>query len=116
MKTPLLPGEIPVREAPANLQRGLETVGGRAFLTDRRLIFESHAFNIQTGATVIDRADITGAIPCWTKFLGVLPLFPNSMAVSTRDGGEYRFVIGQRAAWIAAILQEPVGHSPPTGS
>lgn len=103
METPLLPYEVVVREAPANLQRGLETVGGRIFLTDRRLIFESHRFNVQTGSTVLQRADITGAEPCWTKFLGLLPLFPNSMLVRTRDGGEYRFVVGSRTEWISEI-------------
>ena len=36
MKTPLLPGETPVKDGAANLQRGLETVGGRLYLTNQR--------------------------------------------------------------------------------
>ena len=32
MKTPTLPGETPLRDGAANLQRGLETVGGRLYL------------------------------------------------------------------------------------
>jgi hypothetical protein len=103
MKTPSLPDETPVKDGAANLQRGVETVGGWLYLTNRRLIFESHAFNIQTGATNIPLASITGARKCWTKFLNLIPVFPNSVAVSTKEGKDYRFVTFSRQAWIEAI-------------
>jgi hypothetical protein len=103
MKTPMLRDEAPVKDGAANLQRGIETVGGWLYLTDRRLIFESHAFNIETGATIIPLESITGARKCWTKFLNLIPLFPNSVAVSTKEGKEYRFVTFNRQAWIEAI-------------
>jgi hypothetical protein len=41
--------------------------------------------------------------PCWTKFLGIVPLLPNSLAVFTKQGTEYRFVLFGRRAWAAAI-------------
>lgn len=103
MKTPSLPDETPVKDGPANLQRGIETVGGWLYLTTRRLVFESHAFNVQTGATVISLASVTGARKCWTRFLNLIPVFPNSVAISTQDGKEYRFVTFGRQAWIDAI-------------
>jgi hypothetical protein len=103
MNTPFLPDETPVKDGGANLQRGLETVGGRLYLTSQRLVFESHAFNIQTGSTIIPLASITGARKCWTRLLNLIPLFPNSIAVSTTEGKEYRFVTFGREAWIAAI-------------
>jgi hypothetical protein len=109
MKTPLLDGELPAREVGANLQRGMEAVGGRLYLTSHRLIFESHAFNVQTGVTVIDRAAISGAAPCWTKFLGVIPIFPNSMEVVTTDGTRHQFVLMGRASWISALSAQPSG-------
>src|SRR5262245_9762271 len=37
MKTPLLADETPVKDGAANMQRGLETVGGWLYLTDMRL-------------------------------------------------------------------------------
>ncbi|HBN54099.1 MAG TPA: hypothetical protein DD456_08765 [Stenotrophomonas sp.] len=95
-------GETLLREGAANLQRGMEAVGGRLFLTDRRLLFRSHGFNVQDGDTEIPLARIRGARPCWARLLGVLPLLPNSLAVAT-DERDYRFVLFGRRQWLAAI-------------
>lgn len=103
MKTELRPNERTVKEGAANLQKKIETVGGRLCLTDQRLVFEAHKFNIQGGATEVELSDIQSIRPCWTRFLGLIPLFPNSMAVSTKHDKEYRFVLLGRHAWIAAI-------------
>lgn len=50
MRMPLLSGEQLIKEGFANLQRGWEALGGRLYLTNQRLIFESHPFNIQREA------------------------------------------------------------------
>jgi len=86
--TALIPGESLVKESRANLQRGIETVGGRLFLTTERLLFEAHKLNVQTGATAIDLRTITAVTKGWTKFLNVLPLAPNTIVVTTSDGAE----------------------------
>ncbi len=109
METPLLPDETPIREGAANLQRGIETVGGKLYLTNQRLIFESHALNIQTGTTAIPLTGITGIRKCWTKFLNLVPIFPNSIAVSTQEGKVYRVVTSNRQAWIDAIEGQRAG-------
>lgn len=93
MKTDLVVEEIVVRAGPANLQRRSETVGGRLYLTNLRLIFESYAFNAQTGTTIIALTAITGVRRCWTKLLDLIPLLPNSIAVGSNDGVEYRFEV-----------------------
>ena len=102
MKIELRPDEKLLKEDPANLQRGLETVGGRLFLTDSRLVFVSHRFNVQSGPTEIALSDVHSVRPCWTKFLGLLPLLPNSLAV-TSTSAEHRFVVFGRSAWAQAI-------------
>lgn len=102
MKIDLAPNEHLIREGAANLQRGIETVGGRLFLTDLRLVFSSHAFNVQTGPTEIPLSAVRSVQPCWTRFLGVLPLAPNSLAVRT-DQAEHRFVLFDRSIWAQAI-------------
>ena len=102
MKTHLKTDEKLVRDSAANLQRGLETVGGWLYLTDQRLLFESHSFNIQNGPTEIHLSQIKATRPVWTKFLGFLPIFPNSLAVSTGDK-EYSFVVSNRGLWASAI-------------
>jgi hypothetical protein len=102
MKFDLNIDEKLIRDGGANMQRGLEAVGGRLYLTNQRLVFESHKFNVQTGAAEIPLDRVTSVRPCWTKFMGVLPLFPNSLAV-TVDQTEHRFVLFGRQQWAAAI-------------
>ena len=99
MKTELNHNEKLVKKGGANLQKGVETVGGYLYLTNQRLIFEAHAINIQGGNTLIDLSDIKSTEKCWTKFLNVIPLMPNSLAVHTKTGNEYRFVLFGRGAW-----------------
>ena len=106
MKTELKQDETIVKERAANLQRGIETVGGKLYLTNQRLIFEAHKFNVQSAASEIDLSSVGSLQKCWTKFLGFIPLTPNSLAVNTTGGKEYRFVLFGRDSWIAAINGE----------
>jgi hypothetical protein len=81
----------------------METVGGKLYLTSQRLIFESHKLNIQTGVTEVPLQEIQSTEKCWTKFLGCIPLIPNSLAVSTKDGSVYKFVLYGRGSWAVAL-------------
>lgn len=103
MKTELKQNEQIIKQGAANLQKGLETVGGKLYLTNQRLVFEAHKINIQGGSTEINLSDIQSSEKCWTKFLGFIPLMPNSLAVYVKAGKEYRFVLFGRGAWAAAI-------------
>ncbi len=103
MKTKLKQSEQLVKKGAANLQKGIETVGGKLHLTNQRLVFEAHKINIQDGSTEIKLSDIQSSEKCWTKFLGFIPLMPNSLAVYTKAGKKYRFVLFGRGAWVAAI-------------
>ena len=105
MKSDLNPNESIVKEGPANLQKGIEAVGGRLFLTNQRVVFESHAMNIQAGVTEIPLGEVESIQPCWTKFLNLIPIAPNSLAVTTADA-EKRFVLFGRSAWKVAIDEE----------
>jgi len=106
MKTELRQNEQIIKTGFANLQRGIETVGGKMNLTNQRLIFKGHKLNIQKNATEIELSNIQSLQPCWTKFLGIIPLFPNSLAVFTKQGKEYRFVLFRRRTWMATIEME----------
>lgn len=105
MHTDLGDGEFLLRQSGVSLQRGIEAVGGQLFLTTRRLIFEAHRFNVQTGRTVIPLRDVEGAWKTWTKLFGLIPVFPNSLAVATAQGKTYRFIMFGRAAWIRLIRE-----------
>lgn len=95
MNTPTLQGEAIIREYRANLMRGIEGVGGKLYITNQRLIFESHSFNIQSGNEIINLRDISAVEKVWTKILGI-PLAPNGLKVTTATD-EYSFVVGKRS-------------------
>lgn len=75
----------------ANLFRGIESVGGHLKITDRTMLFTSHALNIQTGSTEIPINQITSI-----KKRNTLGLVPNGILVETRDGMQYKFVVWNR--------------------
>ncbi|PPT47274.1 hypothetical protein XarbCFBP8147_17885 [Xanthomonas arboricola] len=94
---------VVLRQAPANLLRGLEAVGGRLILTADALHFQPHPYNIQTRSLTVHLRQIAAMQPRWTHLFGLLPVAPTSLAVQLHDGGEHRFVIGKREQWMAAI-------------
>ncbi len=96
------PGENLLRSTPANMQRGLEAVGGKLYLTDSRILFSSHKFNFQNGLTEIALEAVESVHPSWTRIFGVVPVFPNSFVVRAA-GAEYSFVTSSRGQWIKAI-------------
>ncbi|SON78719.1 conserved hypothetical protein [Xanthomonas phaseoli pv. phaseoli] len=93
-----------LRQAPANLQRGMEAVGGRLILTADALLFQPHAFNVQRQSLSVPLRQIVAVRPCWTRLLGLLPIAPTSLAVRLDDQTQYRFVIGKRTQWMADIV------------
>ena len=101
----LHPGETVLKKGVANMQRGLETVGGKLILTNQRLLFDAHALNFQRGATEVGLQQVVGQKGGWTKFLGSIPLVPNSIVLALADGQELSFVVTGRAKWLAAIEQ-----------
>ena len=103
MKTILKVDEKLVKKSPANHQRGIETVGGMLYLTTERLIFESHSLNFQTGETIISIPEINNLRKNWTKFLGIIPIFPNTLVVTSGSGHEDNFVLFRRTTWINEI-------------
>jgi hypothetical protein len=104
MHTDLGDGEFLVKQGGASLQRGIEAVGGQLFLTTRRLIFEAHRFNIQTGRAVIRLADVEDLWKTWTRLFGLIPLVPNALAVAT-PGKTYRFILFGRDEWLRLIRE-----------
>ena len=82
-------------EGPANLFRGLESVGGKLFLTNKKIIFKSHKLNIQTGQTNIDYTAISEVLP--RKTGGIID---NGIRIKTRVGSEFDLVVNERDKWM----------------
>jgi hypothetical protein len=103
VKTKLLLRETIVNEGPANYLKRLEGVGGRLYLTNIRLVFESHSFNIQTGVTTIPLSDMVRVEPGWAKFLGI-PVVPSAVKIVTKTKQTHSFVVQRTDEWISAIV------------
>jgi hypothetical protein len=103
MKIPLLPEEQLVKDGAASLQLGIDVAGGWLYLTNVRLIFESHAFNLQTGTAIVPLKSVNGTRLCWSRLFGVIPMFPNSLVVATVESREYKFLVFGRRHWKDAI-------------
>jgi hypothetical protein len=85
-------------DVPANLFRGIEGVGGRLRITNRRVVFEAHAFNIQTAPAEIPLEQIAEVRKRLTW-----KLIPNGLLIRTKDGPEYKFVVWGRRRLIELI-------------
>lgn len=88
----------------ANLQLGLETVGGKLTLLEDRLEFKAHRLNIQQASETIQLKNIGNVEPGWTKFAGQFPLLPNAVRIESQDE-TYVFTVFRRSQWIRAIKQ-----------
>ena len=100
--TPILTENETVEvEGPANLFRGVESVGGKLFLTNKKLIFKSHNLNIQTGQTDIEYENIVQVFH--RKTIG---LVYNGIGIKTKGGTEYDLVLNDRESWLAKINEK----------
>jgi len=86
-------------DTPANMWRGAEAVGGRLHVTNQRVVFKSHSFNVQTGETHIPLADIQSVSP-----VNTLGIVPNGLKIALKSGVEFRFVTWGRQNIINTIL------------
>jgi len=110
MRTDLVEDEVVVKEGKANLMKGINSVGGKLYLTNLRLVFESHGFAQSKTATIIDLPSISSVQECWTRLLGIIPLVPNGIAIDTTQGQEHRLALGKRGTWIDAINTQSQQH------
>jgi hypothetical protein len=84
--------------AGANLWRGRAAVGGWLTLTRERLSFQAHALSIQTSPLDVAVKEIVDV----RKYRSY-GFIPNGLAVTMASGVEYRFVVGKRDRFIAAV-------------
>lgn len=90
--------EVVKHEGPANLFRGIEGVGGKLILTDKRLIFKSHKMNIQSGETQLLLDNIQQASPRKTA-----KLFQNGIRILNKAGEHFDFVVYERDSWLTKL-------------
>ena len=87
-------------ETGANHFKGVEAVGGKLYLTNKRLVFKSHKFNIQNHQLSIKLSDIDKIER--NKTLG---LVNNGLSVRTVDSQSEKFVVQQIDEWLNQLTQ-----------
>jgi len=95
-----------IYEGAANLQKNIETVGGKLKLYSDKLVFEPHAINVQREPVSILLSSVLEIHLGWTKLFGFIPILPNSMIVLTTDNKSYRFTVFRRKEWADKIKSE----------
>lgn len=88
---PLREDEKPVKEGPANHQGN----GGWIYLTDSRLVYVSHKFNLNDHELSIPLSDIAAVEK--GRSLGVIP---NQLLLNLKNGKTEKFVVQGVKRWI----------------
>ena len=91
-------GETIIHSGGANHFINGEAVGGKLYLLNDKLQFQSHGFNLQNHGIVIDLTQIQKVM-----FFNTLGLIPNGLAVSTANGQAEKFVVSGRQFWRSEI-------------
>lgn len=93
-------------ETAANHFKGIEAVGGKLFLTNKRLVFKSHNINFQNHELSVPLSDIE--LVGRYKTLG---LVNNGLSVTTSDNNVEKFVVEQIESWINQLRDKTELHS-----
>jgi len=88
----------------ANHFKGIEGVGGKLFVTDKRIVFKSHSINIQNHELIIEYPDIQGV-----EFFNTLGVFPNGLKIIMVSGKQEKFVVWKRSTIKKLIEQKTAG-------
>lgn len=87
-------GESIIHSGGANHFFNGEAVGGRLYLLNDKLQFQSHGFNMQNHGLVIELKLIRKV-----GFYNTLGLIPNGLSITTSEGKTEKFVVGARQLW-----------------
>lgn len=90
-------GKEIIMEGEANHFRGKESVGGRLYLYDDKVVFKSHKFNFQNHQTIIAMNKINEV-----RTSSTLGFIPNGLQIIT-DSYVEKFVVNKRKDWIQRI-------------
>ncbi len=92
------PDETIIFQTPANHFKGAEGVGGRLYLTTKRLVFKSHKLNIQNHELSINLTDIN-KVDRYKK-LGIIN---NGLEIISKENNVDKFVVEQADEWIKKL-------------
>lgn len=85
-------------ETPANHFKGIEGVGGKLFLTNKRLVFKSHKLNIQNHELSINFSEIMKVDKYKTP-----GLINNGLSIQTEKQTTEKFVVEKIDEWLSCF-------------
>jgi len=91
------PEEI-IFDGGANQIKGKEGVGGKLFITNKRILFVSHKYNIQNGTTSINPTDVTSVDK--TKLARI---FNSGIVLTLKDNTTYKFSVNNQDEWFTKL-------------
>jgi hypothetical protein len=94
------PEEKMIFQTGAKHFKGMEAVGGKLCLTDKRIIFKSHRFNIQNHELIIKLTDIKEI----NRFRP-LDLTDNGLSIQTNEQRKEKFVVEKIEEWLLYLKQ-----------
>jgi hypothetical protein len=90
-----------IKEGGANHFMGKEGVGGKLVLTDKRLIFKSHKFNIQNHQDNFDLGQVKKLQATKTlKFL------ENGLTIELTNNDRHKFIVDEPTDWVEKIMNQ----------
>jgi len=94
-------GQTIINSGRANHFMEGEAVGGKLYLLNDTIKFQSHRFNIRNHQQTIVIKDIADV-----SFYNTLGLIPNGLVIYMKDGTSEKFVVNNRKLWKAKIDEQ----------
>ena len=94
------PEEKMIFQTDANHLKGMEAVGGKLYLTDKRMIFKSHGLNIQNHELIIKLTDIKEI----NRFKPS-GLTDNGLSIQTNEQRKEKFVVEKIEEWLLYLKE-----------
>lgn len=85
-------------------QKGVVRCDGRLTKTRHYLQFEPFNRSATIGPYLLPLIDIVNVDTCWGKGAGILPITPDGIEITLKDGSQYQFIVGEPQLWIARLL------------
>lgn len=101
IKPKLIDHEKKGSDSPASLLRGFEKVGGKLFLTNKRLIFKPHKLNIHRKQINFELEQISEVVK---RKISNAP--DNGIRITTADGKSHDFVVQDRDLWLEKLNEK----------
>ena len=89
--------EVVIHQGDANLFRKNEVTGGLLYLTNERLIFVPHIFNIDRSRQDIEIEEILRLKEVRTLIID------NGLVIESKQQVDYRFVLNEREKWVEEL-------------